>query len=180
MGLVQKASGLVVRQWHDLNARAALREFAEVGKGVGIWGRITVIAPHGVHLGDNVHIGANAHIRADGGLWIGDNTHISRNVVIYTANHDHRGSRLPYDEAQVHRPVRIGRNVWIGMNVCIAPGSVIGEGAIVGMGTVVHGEVPPLAIIGAPSWHILGHRDEEHYRRLDGEGSYGGISGRAL
>ena len=178
--LVQRGIGLLVRTWHAYSARQTLRQLADVGKGVAIWGKITLGGPEGVHLGDNVHIGANAHIRGDGGLWIGDNTHISRNVVIYTANHDHRGARLPYDEGQVHRPVRIGRNVWIGMNVCIAPGSVIGDGAIVGMGTVVHGEVPPLAIVGAPDWQVIGRRDEDHYHRLDAEGSYGGISGGPL
>jgi maltose O-acetyltransferase len=111
---------------------------------------------------------------------IGDNTHISRNLVLYTTNHDHKGERLPYDDHQVERPVTIGRNVWIGMNVCITPGSTIGDGAIVGLGAVIHGTVPPLAIVGAAPWVQIGSRDAERYEALDRAGSYGGPGGRRI
>ena len=36
----------------------------------------------------------------------------------------------------------------IGSNVTILPGTTIGEGAIIQAGAVVHGEIPPCAIVG--------------------------------
>ena len=128
-------------------------------------------------VGHNVHFGDNAFIRAEGGLVIGDNTHISRNLVLYTINHDYDGTRIPYDDRMVEKPVTIGRNVWIGMNVCIAPGTVIGDGAIVALGTAVSGTVPPLAIVGGRKWKVLGMRDESTYKSMDKQKAYGGPDG---
>lgn len=164
-------------QLDESRQRKVLRGCRSVGTGVRLNGSLTLIGSDQVIIGDNVHIGDNAFIRATGGLTIGDNTHISRNLVLYTANHDYRGKRLPYDECEVYRPVTIGRNVWIGMNVCISPGSTIRDGAIIGMGAVIHGTVPELAIVGAAPWKVIGSRDEAHYRRTDEAREYGGVGG---
>lgn len=154
-----------------------LSSMRSCGEGTHIWGRVLITGPEYMEVGSNVHIGDNAFIRAEGGLVVGDNTHISRNLVLYTINHRHDGSKLPYDEGMIAKRVVIGRNVWIGMNVCITPGTVIGDGAIIGMGMVVSGEVPPLAIVGNATWRVLGQRDAAHYRDLDGRRSYGGPDG---
>lgn len=153
------------------------KKMKSCGKGVGIWGKVHITSPESIILGNNVHIGENAVISARGGLIIGDNTHISRNLVLYTINHDFKGTKLPYDENTISRPVSIGKNVWIGMNVCITPGTIINDGAIIGMGTIVSGEVPPLAIIGNAKWRILGYRDRNHYEELEMKRSFGGPNG---
>lgn len=155
------------------------RRMKRVGRGVRFNGvsRFTGLAQ--IEIGDNVHIGANAFVRGEGGLRIGDNVHVSRNLVLYTHSHEYEGDRLPYGSALRLRPVEIGRNAWIGMNVVILPGARIGEGAIVGAGAVVHGEVPPLAIVGAAAPAVIGARDAERYRRLDEARAYGGRGGRA-
>lgn len=153
------------------------RKFGSCGQGVRIYGRFRVTAPHHLYIGDNVHINDNAFIRAEGGLKIGDHTHISRNLVVYTMNHQYQGSRLPYDEQKVYKPVDIGKNVWIGMNVSIVPGITIGDGAIIGMGTVVSQDVPPLAIVGNPPQRILKHRIRDHYEALNRSGAHSGVSG---
>ncbi len=147
------------------------------GRGVRLDRGARITGVDRIDVGDNVHIGEGAFIRAEGGLTIGSNTHISRNFLLYTMNHDIAGTRLPYDDRQVRKPVTIGRNVWIGMNVCIAPGAQIGDGAVIGMGTVVAGTVPPMAIVASQPWRQIGSRDEEHYRRLDEAGEYGGLGG---
>ena len=157
-----------------------LSKARKCGKGVRINGSIAITGIESVEIGNNVHIGNCAHIRAEGGLTIGDNTHISRNFVLYTINHNHLGSRLPFDETMIPKPVSIGRNVWIGMNVCIAPGTTIGDGTIIGMGATVSGTVPAFAIIGNQKWRELGRRDTDHYKRLDREQSYGGRDGLPL
>lgn len=179
----------IAEKLRDAIRRAEAREHANeldmlrarmkrIGSGVTFNGRMRISSPEHIELGKNVHIGDNAFIRAEAGLRIGDNTHISRNLVLYTINHDSHGTRLPYDEGFVKKPVEIGRNVWIGMNVCIAPGSVIGDGAIVGMGTVIAGEVPSLSIVAGQKWRIIGERDAAHYQQLEAEGLYGGPDGK--
>jgi maltose O-acetyltransferase len=135
---------------------------------------------HGLTIGDNVHVNFGANWVCDGGLTIEDNVHISSNCTIYTRNHNYRGSALPYDTENLHRPVTIARNVWIGTNVTILPGARIGEGAIIGAGAVVHGEVPPFAIYGAPTPVQIGERDREHYAALELKRHYGGASGRPI
>jgi maltose O-acetyltransferase len=156
------------------------RRLGSAGSGLRLNGRGFINGHAQVRVGSNVHIGAGYFLVGLGGLEIGDNTHISRNLLVYTVNHDSRGRCLPYDDTQVPRPVCIGRNVWIGMNVVLLPGTVIGDGAIVGAGAVVHGEVPPLAIVGAAGQQVIGERDRAHYQQLEREGRYGGASGVPL
>ncbi len=167
------------RHW-DRERAALLDELKSCGQGTYVRGEFRISGASEIELGSNVHVGPNAFVRGEGGLRIGDNTHISRNLVLYTVNHRHEGTRVPYDEVLVDDPVVIGRNVWIGMNVTIAPGTKIGNGAIIGLGTRVFGEIPPLAIVGSEKWRVLGQRDAEHYRALDEAGAYGAKDGRAL
>ncbi len=151
-----------------------------VGRDVRFNGDIQLFGAEHLTLGDNVHIGDGAYIRADGGLTIGSHTHISRRITIYTHNHNYKGSRLPYDEDLVCKPVVIGKCVWIGMNVTILPGASIGDGAIIGAGCVIRGEVPALAIVSRDdSQHIISHRDEESFRTLMDQEAFGGVSGQA-
>jgi maltose O-acetyltransferase len=152
--------------------------FGACGQDVHIYHPFYISGPQFAELGENVHINRGAFIRAEGGLKIGDNVHIGRNLVIYTINHNYEGMALPYDRTVVRKPVVIERNVWIGINVTIVPGVTIGEGAIIGAGTVVSKDVPSLAIVGSAPPRILKYRDEEHYRRLNQAGKYGGVSGQ--
>lgn len=150
------------------------------GRGVRLYGNCRITAPHRLQLGDNVHINVGAFIRAEGGVSIGDNTHIARNIMIYSMNHQFEGTRLPYDDTSIYKPVRIGRNVWIGANVAIAPGSQIGDGAIIAMGAVVSGQIEPHSIVAAAPLRILRKRDIEHYSRLDSAKEYAGMAGHFL
>ncbi len=133
-----------------------------------------------LYIGNNVIIGSNAYFSTVGGLYIGSNTHISRNVTIYTQSHTYNGICLPFDHTVSLAPVVIGRNVWIGMNVNIAPGVEIGDGAVIGMGALVTRDVPPGAIVGSPPYRVLNLRDVEHYKSLEANYCYGGVSGVAL
>jgi maltose O-acetyltransferase len=92
-------------------------------------------------------------------------------------NHDYEGTQLPYDAGRILKPVHIGRCAWIGMNVTIVPGVTVGDGAIVGMGTVVAQDVPPLAVVGSAPQRVLKTREEDHYKKLDKLGRYGGTAG---
>lgn len=167
----------LVRNAQTIHGRSVLRHMKSCGHGVGVWGRFHVTGADNMVVGHNVHFGDNAFIRAEGGLEIGDNTHISRNLVLYTINHDYDGTRLPYDQNMIRKPVTIGRNVWIGMNVCIAPGTVIGDGAIIALGTSVSGNIPSMAIVGGGKRRMLGERDRAKYESLEAARAYGGPDG---
>jgi acetyltransferase-like isoleucine patch superfamily enzyme len=158
--------------------QALSAKLQKCGRNVQLHYPLFISNPESVQIGSNVHINRDAFIRSSGGLTIGDNTHIARNVVIYTVNHNYAGSRLPYDDTAIKKPVEIGKNVWIGINVTIVPGVKIGEGAIIGAGTVVATDVPPLAIVGSAPLRILKFRDEQHYRELEEMQQYGGPSGK--
>ena len=150
------------------------------GQGVHFHGKVTIIAPGNVSLSDNVHLGNNSYLDGRGGIIIGENTHISRNFVVHSSSHDYEGTRLPYDDAYIYKPITIGRNVWIGTNVVVVPGATIGDGAIIGAGAVVSRSVPPLAIVGSQPLRILKHRQKQHYDRLDAAKSYGAVMGKPL
>jgi len=166
------------RLLHYIWEEETKRKFAKCGRGVRLNGHMYITGHSQIEIGDNVHIGSGAFIRGEGGLKIGSNAHISRNLVLYTFNHNYEGTRFPYDEKKVFKPVTIGRNVWIGMNVCIVPGVTIGDGAIVGMGTVVSKDVPPLAIVGSSPPVILKYRDPAHYKALEEARKFGGRNGQ--
>ena len=75
------------------------------GRGIKLNGDVHISSPQYMVLGNNVHIGDGAYIKSDGGVSIGDNVHISRNLTLYTTNHNYEGSRLPYDENSIEKPV---------------------------------------------------------------------------
>ncbi|MBL7160305.1 MAG: acyltransferase [Candidatus Aenigmarchaeota archaeon] len=140
------------------------RMFKSCGSGVRIYGKSTITGAEDMEIGDNVVIAEGAWIAAKGGLIV-DNTKISRNVTIYSNSHVYEGGLLPFDENLILKHVTICENVWIGMNVNISPGTQIGEGVIIALGVNVHGEIPPLAIVG-DNCKILKYRDKEHYFKL--------------
>ncbi|MGZ9809538.1 acyltransferase [Pseudoroseicyclus sp. H15] len=133
-----------------------------------------------MRIGSNVHLGRGFFIRAEGGLTIGDNTHISHRLTVYTVNHRHDGTLLPFDDTLTARPVSIGRNVWIGIGVTLLPGARICDGAIIGAGAVVAGEVGRGQIFGAAQAAPLKARVASHYDRLEAAGAYSGPGGRPL
>ncbi len=133
-----------------------------------------------VKIGDNVHIGTNSFIRGEGGLKVGNNVIISRNVVIYSTSHNYEGTRLPFDDTNLEKAVEIGDNVWIGVGVTIVPGTKIGEGAVIGMGACLHGEIPPLSVVGFNPPKIIKQRKYDRYEKLKNERSFCGADGEAL
>ncbi|MET0012484.1 MAG: sulfotransferase [Sedimenticola sp.] len=157
-----------------------LNDIPNKGSNIKINGRIQIIYPKGLRLGNNIHIGNNCYFFARGGLAIGDNTHISSNVSIYTANHRYEGNALPYDSQYVDKSVTIGRNVWIGMNVNIIPGVTIGDGSVIAMGATISKEVPPMSVVAGPGHRIIKNRDRNRYKILDTDNLWSGSNGRLL
>ncbi len=136
-------------------------------------GIIRIVSPQHCTIGRGSVINAGAVIHCEGGVSIGNYVHIGHGFCAYSTNHNYAGNEaIPYDAAEVIKPVEIGDCVWIGAHVSIVPGVKIGEGAVIGMGSVVTRDVPLGAIVGGNPAQIIGYRDMGTYRRLKNEGKF--------
>ena len=93
--------------------------------------------------------------------------------MIITQNHNYdTGNAIPYDDTYAYKDVEIGDFVWLGTRVMILPGTTIGEGAIIQAGAVVHGNIPPYAIVGGNPAKVFKYRDIEHFKALKAAGKF--------
>lgn len=78
-------------------------------------------------------------------------------VVMYTENHKHELSRIPFGKQgfEETKPIVIGNNVWIGRRVMFMAGSGCGDNVIIAAGTVVTKKFPSNVIIGGVPAKIL-------------------------
>ena len=138
------------------------------GKDLRIHGQVKILNPERLKIGNFCRIGKGAFFFCYGGLTIGNNVQFSRNITIYTANHDYKGSVLPYTNEYIVGPVVIGDNTWIGMNVSILPNVNIGKNAIVGMNAVITKDVPDNAIVVGNN-RIVGYRSTNQLIKSEGK-----------
>ena len=127
-------------------------------------------------IGDNCGF-SGITVNGKGNLTIGNHFRSGAELLFLTQNHNYKDAlTLPYDEEYIYKDTIIGDCVWCGARVTILPGTRIGEGVIVQAGSVVHGEIPPCAIIGGNPAVIIKYRDKEHYYKLKKENKfhYGG------
>lgn len=160
------------------NERIGLMVMKSVGStGINskILGWSIIRDPHNLSIGSHVSIGEGAYFFCKGGIEIDDNTQISRNCVIYSANHDIDGDKIPYDDNYIERRVKIGKSVWIGMNVCITPGVQIGDGAIIGMGSVISKNVGKGEVVVGTGQRVVSGRDLQKFDYLERSKSYFGL-----
>lgn len=136
-------------------------------------GLVRIIAPLNCRIGSGTVINAGSVIHCAGGVSIGDHVHIGHGFCAYSTNHNYASDQaIPYDAADIIKPVEIGDCVWIGANVSIVPGVKIGEGAVVGMGAVITRDVPAGAIVGGNPAQVIGYRDMDVFYRLKNEGKF--------
>ena len=118
-------------------------------------------------MGRCSHIKSNTFIECSGGVSIGDYFHTGRGLTIFSTSHNWKnGTKIPYDEISINKPVIIGDFVWFGANVTILPGTNVGHGVVVSAGSVVRGAIPELAIIAGNPAVVIGYRDKEAYSNL--------------
>lgn len=154
---------------HWLYARKIVSKAKCVGKNFRV-GDVSSVTRQ-TEIGDNVGING-LHIFGEGRVIIGSHVQMGPEVLILTQSHDYKGDELPYGDGYILKDVIIGDSVWIGARVTILPGAKIGEGAIVQAGSVVHGEIPPCAIIGGNPAKVFAWRDKEHYEHLKALGRF--------
>ena len=102
----------------------------------------------GLKIGDGSGVGINSEIYGD--VTIGNNVMMGPEVVIYTSNHKHELSEIPFGRQGFEevKPVVIGNNVWIGRRVMFMAGSGCGDNVIIAAGSVVSKKFPSNVIIG--------------------------------
>lgn len=125
----------------------------ECGKNVNVEKGAT-IRP-GLKIGDNSGIGIDAEIYGD--VTIGESVMMGPEVVIYTQNHKHELSDIPFGRQGFEsvNPVKIGNNVWIGRRVMFMAGSGCGNNVIVAAGSVVTKVFPSNVVIGGSPAKII-------------------------
>lgn len=131
-------------------------------------GRIRIVGnPLNFNIGKTSHLKSNTFIECSGGVYIGEYFHPGSGLTIFSTNHNYdNGSKIPYDENSIPKPVTIKDFVWCGANVTIVPGVTIGEGAVIAAGSVVTKDIPALAVIGGNPAHIIKYRDKNHFEKL--------------
>lgn len=167
MNLTKRGMKRELRKWYWL--RRARLIGATVGADSAINFR-TMLSPN-TRVGNNFNCNG-LEVHGPGSVTIGDNFHCGKNCLILTANHNFKGSKIPYDETEIVRDTVIGDNVWLGLDVLVLPGVTIGEGAIVQAGSVVTADVPPLAIVGGHPARQFGQRDAVHYEKHKSLGNF--------
>ncbi len=127
---------------------------AAIGPNTFVYGRVTILNPHRVSLGDNCTLNEGVMIVAkQQPITIGDNVRVSAGVQIYATGLDYEDGVYPY--RHVSLPVAIGDGVWLGIGAKVLPGVTIGQGAVVAAGCVVSKDVPANAIVGGVPARII-------------------------
>lgn len=141
----------------------ALRKAGSVGNNVYVNGESTFTRTS--VIGSDCHFNGMM-IRGKGKVTIGDGFHSGSGCHIISEIHNYHGTKLPYDDTYIEKPVTIGNNVWLGINVIVLGGVTIGDGAIIQAGSVVVSDIPPLAIAGGHPAKVFSQRDKAHYEKL--------------
>ena len=136
-----------------------------VGEGFRVASSNNIVSRN-TYIGKHVRFNG-VKISEGGKVTIGDYSQFGSGVEIIARNHNYDfGKEIPYDETYIHKDIEIGDFVWVGSHVVILPGTKIGEGAIIQAGAVVHGEIPPYAIVGGNPAKVFKYRDIEHFLEL--------------
>ena len=157
----RKARRWILTQFY---ARDIFKRAKYVGKNL-ICGDYCFVS-NGTIIGDNVRLN-QVKIIGNSPCIIGNNCQFGTEIMILTSNHNYdKAACLPFDNTYCNKSVKIDDYVWVGSRVTILPGTHIGEGCVIQAGSVVHGEIPPCAIIGGNPAKVFKYRDIEHFNKL--------------
>lgn len=143
-------------------AEVELSPLLTIGDGTKIASFCKIKATDGpLRIGRRVSIGSNAFIASDrAGVEIGDFTMVGPNVAVVGNNYNYDRLDIPIcEQEKTSRGIRIGTDVWLGAGCVVLDGVTVGDGAIITAGAVVHGDVPPKAILaGVPARSVAMRR----------------------
>jgi len=141
----------VFSPWRSL----LLRAFgARIGRGVKVCGRVKVLMPWNLELGDFAVLAERVDVYNFAQVTIGAQSCISQGSWLCTGSHDHS---LP-DFPLYWKPISIGSSVWIAAEAFLHPGTQVGDGAVVGARAVVAGVLEPWTIYAGNPGRRVGPR----------------------
>lgn len=124
--------------------------FRTLGQGSSVLGRIVVIAPERITIGENSSINVGCFLNARDEIIVGNYVHISPFVIINTGGLDYK--QTMQDRDHIKKKVIIRDGVWIGSGAIINPGVEIGENSVIGAGAVVTKDIPANVVaVGVPA-----------------------------
>lgn len=120
--------------------------FGKIGKRVSILGRIVVLAPGNIEIGDDVVINEGVILNGTDTIKIGNFVHISSGAEIHTGgldlNEDYRCRK------HIKKSISIDDGAWICSSVVVTPGVNVGKGSVIAAGSVVTKNVPNFELWG--------------------------------
>lgn len=122
-------------------------------------------------IGNNVSING-IFVQGTGDLIIEDYCSIGIELLALTSSHNYESDKIPYNEEEIPKDVKIGKGCWIGSRVTLLPGTELEDGVIVQAGAVVHGKIPSGSIIGGNPAKIFKQRDMENYNKNKENNAY--------
>lgn len=129
---------MVALFWH---ARCKYYSLLLSAENLRVNGRVKLICPENIVLGNSVSINDGCIINAGGEVYIGDRTHVSPGCIINS------GELVIFGDPAGKRPhayssVIIESDVWLASGVIVNPGVTIGTGSVVAAGSVVTKDIP--------------------------------------
>lgn len=150
----------VVNQYNYSHV-APLRQLKR-GPGAEISPNAILSNAQNITAGARLHLGANSAVWAGpterGQIVLGDDVGIGPRVFMTAANYQFNDGAPVRSNAMQEAEIIVGNDVLIGAAAIILPGVRIGDGAIIAAGAVVHGEVPPYAIMFGNPAKAIGFR----------------------
>jgi acetyltransferase-like isoleucine patch superfamily enzyme len=119
-----------------------------------IFRRCRFRAPWKIRIGSGTVIGSGVELDGRGCIEIGSNVNISSEVMLWTAQHDHRDPQF----SGVLGKVTLEDYVWLGPRVIVLPGVTVARGCVVGAGAVVTKSTEPYGIYAGVPCRRIGER----------------------
>ncbi|MEZ9064526.1 MULTISPECIES: DapH/DapD/GlmU-related protein [unclassified Vibrio] len=121
----------------------------QTGRQLMVWGRIKIIRPENVRVGNNLTINHGVYINATDKVDLGTGVALSAGAMIITTSLLESGIS---SKEHFNAPVTIGDNVQIGAGAIVLPGVSIGNNVIVGSGSIVSKNIKSNSIVaGVPA-----------------------------
>lgn len=101
---------------------------ARIGRGVRVYGSVSVWLPRNLDVGAGAIVGPGAVLYNQGAITIGPRAVISQRAHLCASSHD------PHDPdfALVPRPVTVGEACWVAADAFVGPGVTMEAGAVLG------------------------------------------------
>lgn len=135
----------------EVCTRYVNREISSSGKNLFVTGKVELIFPKKITIGNNCKINPDVFLNGRSGITIGDNVTLSHGAKLISTGYDvdHwmvTGERVHFND----KPIFIGNNCWIGANAMILPGvKITGEYVIIGAGAIVTKDITESRVLVA-------------------------------